>query len=66
MKTIIIISIWLILITPFVIYWVTNYRRSTRTDRKLDRKAKEAERKRQDQIFEMNQRNVQLRKFRHS
>lgn len=56
--------LWAIALLPFFIYWVTNYRRSTRVDRKLDRKAKEYELKRQDETLKIEQRNIQFMKFR--
>lgn len=58
------IILWALLFAPFVWYWVANYRRSTRTDRKLDRKAREEERAETDRLYEMKQRNIQLQKFR--
>lgn len=60
----IIILTWAILFSPFVIYFVQNYRRQTKIDRMQDRKAKEFERKRRDQIIYMRQRRETFKKLR--
>lgn len=62
MKTLLIIFV--ILFVTACLFFAKNYWNATRIDRRLDRKAREAERLEIDRLYEMKLRNEQMRKYR--
>jgi uncharacterized alpha/beta hydrolase family protein len=60
----IILIIILVISAIVILIAIKNNRRTTKTDRKLDRKAREAERAEIDKLYEMKLRNEQMQKYR--